>query len=78
MANNYDAFIAKHPELADKLIREHGDLQWLKKYTDEDDGKVKEYWELKNGVFTDMTAKKKAYEELEAAQEALCKINGGI
>lgn len=76
--NNYDNFIAKHPDMCEELIAQHGDLQWLKKYTDEENGKVKEYWELKDGVFVDMTAKRKAYEELEAAQEALAKIGAKI
>lgn len=77
--NNYDNFIAKHPDMCKELIAQHGDLQWLKKYTDQTlTGKVKEYWELKDGVFVDMTAKKKAYEELEAAQEALAKMGAKI
>lgn len=75
--NNYDDFIAKHPEICNHLIHQHGDLQWLKKYTDECNGRINEYWELKDGVFVDMTAKAKAYEELERAQEAYSKIIGG-
>ena len=78
MPNNYDAFIAKHHQMCDELIRQHGDLQWLKKYTDEEHGLIKEYWELKNGVFTDMTAKAKAYQELERAQEMAAKAGVSI
>lgn len=76
--NNYDNFIAKHPEMCNELIARHGNLQWLKKYTDTKDGRIKEYWELKNGVFVDMTAKAKAYEELERAQEELARVNGDV
>lgn len=76
--NNYDKFIAKHPKMCRELIARRGGLQWLKKYTDTKDGRINEYWELKNGVFVDMTAKAKAYEELERAQEELARVKGDI
>ena len=78
MPNNYDAFIAKHPQMCKELIAQHGDLQWLKKYTDEENGRIKEYWELKNSVFTDMTAIAIARQELEDAQEMMAKIGVSI
>ena len=74
MMNN-TAFIEAHPELA-KRFREEG-LDWLNKYTDYKDGKINECWERdEKGVLVDVTAKYKAYEELEEAQEALAVLNG--
>lgn len=62
------AFAQAHPE----LVERYGDLDWLNKYTDYKDGKINERWERDaNGVLVDVTAREKAYEELEDAQEEL-------
>ena len=75
MMNN-SAFIEAHPELAERFLNKEG-LDWIKKYTDYKDGKINECWERNaEGELVDVTAKYKAYEELEEAQEALAIING--
>lgn len=69
------AFIEAHPLIAERFRKEG--LDWLNDYTDYKDGKINEKWvRNEQGVLVDETAKYKAYEELEAAQEALAALGG--
>ena len=71
MKYNNDKFIAAHPALAEHLITHHGGLDWVKKYSDEKDGKLTEMWERnKDGELVDVTARELARIELENAKEA--------
>ena len=68
------AFLQAHPELAERF-REEG-LDWLNKYTDYKNGKVNEQWERDaNGTLVDVTAREKAYQEIEDAKEELERLH---
>lgn len=74
MAKNNTAFIDAHPSLAARFRSEGFD--WLNRYVDYKDGRINEEWVRDaNGTLVDITAKSKAYEELELAQEELARIN---
>lgn len=67
---NEQAFADAHPKIAERYATEG--LEWLKVYTDYDNGKIKEKWERNtNGVLVDVTAREKAREELMHAKEEL-------
>lgn len=67
------AFAEAHPDLAARF-REEG-LDWLNDYTAYDGRKIKEKWVRdENGTLVDKTAKYRAYQELEDAQEELDRL----
>ena len=71
---NNDAFIKAHPEIA----KDYHDLDWLNKYVDYDNGRVKEQWERNsNGVLVNVTEREQLKEELAKAKEELEKLKGG-
>lgn len=75
MAFDNSLFIAAHPELAEEVARKHGGLDWIKKYTNEEGGRITEYWERNSdGVLVDVTERELAREELEKAKEELEKL----
>ena len=67
---NNDAFVAAHPDLARDVSRKHGGLDWIKKYTHEEGGKIVEWWERnERGELVNVTQRELAREALERAQE---------
>lgn len=70
---NEQAFADAHPVIAERYAQEG--LEWLKVYTDYDNGRIKERWERNSeGVLVDVTKREKAREELARAKEELEKL----
>ena len=75
---NNEAFIAAHPNLAAVVAAKHGGLDWIKKYTDEKNGRLVEAWERNSeGELVNVTEREKAREELNRAREELDKLTSG-
>lgn len=66
------AFVAAHPEIAERF---DNDLDWLKVYTDYKDGKINERWERNSeGVLVDVTEREKLKEEIANARKNLLNL----
>ena len=72
---NNEKFIQAHPQLAEDVIRLHGSLDWINKYSNEVDGKLTEMWvRNKSGELVDVTKRELARLELERAKEEYEKL----
>ena len=59
-------FINAHPELAKDIIRKHGGLDWVNKYSNEINGRITECWERNNkGELVDVTEVRALEREIE-------------